>query len=26
VLVREVLNEWLRSKSSPGFPSTTLGL
>jgi hypothetical protein len=26
VLVRESLNEWLRSKSSPGFPSTTLGL
>lgn len=26
VLVRESLNEWLRSKSSPGFPFTTLGL
>ena len=26
VLVRESLNEWVRSKSSPGFPSTTLGL
>ena len=26
VLLRESLNEWLRSKSSPGFPSTTLGL
>lgn len=26
VLLRELLNEWLRSKSSPGFPSTTLGL
>ena len=25
-LLRESLNEWLRSKSSPGFPSTTLGL
>ena len=26
VAMREVLNEWLSSKSSPGFPSTTLGL
>lgn len=26
VLLRESLNEWLRGKSSPGFPSTTLGL
>jgi hypothetical protein len=26
VLVRETVSEWLRSKSSPGFPSTTLGL
>ena len=26
VLLRETLNEWLRGKSSPGFPSTTLGL
>ncbi|HEY9207471.1 hypothetical protein [Acidovorax soli] len=26
VLLRESLHEWLRSKSSPGFPSTTLGL
>ncbi|OYX10838.1 MAG: hypothetical protein B7Z11_06295 [Acidovorax sp. 32-64-7] len=26
VLLRESLNEWLRSKSSSGFPSTTLGL
>lgn len=24
--MRELLNEWLRGKSSPGFPSTTLGL
>ena len=24
--MREVLNEWVRSKSSPGFPATTLGL
>lgn len=24
--VREVLNEWVRSKSSPAFPATTLGL
>ena len=24
--VREVLNEWVRSKSSPAFPVTTLGL
>ena len=26
VLLRETLNEWVRSKSTPGFPSTTLGL
>lgn len=26
VLLRENLNEWLRSKSAPGFPATTLGL
>lgn len=26
VLLRETLNEWIRSKSTPGFPSTTLGL
>lgn len=26
VLLRESLSEWLRSKSAPGFPSTTLGL
>lgn len=26
VLLRETINEWVRSKSSPGFPSTTLGL
>ena len=26
VLLRESLNEWVRSKSTPGFPSTTLGL
>ena len=26
VVVREVLNEWVRSKSSPGFPATILGL
>lgn len=26
VLLRETLNEWIRSKSAPGFPSTTLGL
>ena len=26
VLLRESLNEWLRSRSVPGFPSTTLGL
>ena len=26
VLLRESLHEWLRSKSAPGFPSTTLGL
>ena len=26
VLLRETLNEWLRSKSSPGFPASTLGL
>lgn len=26
VLMREVLNEWLHGKSSPGFPVTTLGL
>lgn len=26
VLLRETLNEWVRSKSAPGFPSTTLGL
>lgn len=24
--MRELLNEWVRSKSSPGFPATTLGL
>lgn len=26
VLLREKLNKWVRSKSSPGFPATTLGL
>lgn len=26
VLLRETLNEWLRSKSTPGFPASTLGL
>ena len=26
VLLRETLNEWLRSKSVPSFPATTLGL
>ena len=26
VLLHETLNEWVRSKSAPGFPSTTLGL
>lgn len=26
VLLRESLNEWVRSKSAPGFPATTLGL
>ncbi len=26
VLVRETLNEWVRSKSAPGFAATTLGL
>ncbi|MDD2545978.1 MAG: hypothetical protein PHI55_06785 [Burkholderiaceae bacterium] len=26
VRVRELLNEWLHSKSTPGFPATTLGL
>ena len=26
VLLKETLNEWVRSKSAPGFPSTTLGL
>ncbi|MCO4094723.1 MAG: hypothetical protein HEQ37_14230 [Acidovorax sp.] len=26
VLLRESLQEWVRSKSAPGFPSTTLGL
>ena len=26
VLLRETLDEWLRSKSSPGFPASTLGL
>lgn len=26
VSLRETLNEWVRSKSVPGFPSTTLGL
>ncbi|RZJ14296.1 MAG: hypothetical protein EON50_06550 [Acidovorax sp.] len=26
VLLRETLNEWMRSKSSPGFPASTLGL
>lgn len=26
VAMREVLSEWVRSKSSPGFPATTLGL
>jgi len=26
VLLRETLNEWVRNKSSLGFPSTTLGL
>jgi hypothetical protein len=26
LLLRETLNEWARSKSSPGFPATTLGL
>ena len=26
VMLQEVLAEWMRSKSTPGFPSTTLGL
>lgn len=26
VLVHESLSEWIRSKSTPGFPATTLGL
>jgi len=26
VLLRETLDEWLRSKSTPGFPASTLGL
>lgn len=26
VMLKELLNEWMRSKSTPGFPSTTLGL
>lgn len=26
VVLRESLNEWVRGKSAPGFPSTTLGL
>ena len=26
VLLRETLDEWVRSKSVPGFPATTLGL
>lgn len=26
VLLRETINEWVRGKSTPGFPSTTLGL
>ena len=26
VLLRETLSEWLRSKSTPGFPASTLGL
>ncbi|MCE1193133.1 MAG: hypothetical protein LWW96_13380 [Acidovorax sp.] len=26
VLLRETLGEWLRSKSAPGFPASTLGL
>lgn len=26
LLLRETLAEWLRSKSTPGFPATTLGL
>jgi hypothetical protein len=26
VLLHETLQEWVRSKSAPGFPSTTLGL
>jgi len=26
VLLRETLDEWLRAKSTPGFPATTLGL
>ncbi|MCK6414068.1 MAG: hypothetical protein L6Q63_00705 [Giesbergeria sp.] len=26
VMLQEVLAEWVRSKSTPGFPSTTLGL
>lgn len=26
VLLQELLAEWVRSKSAPGFPSTTLGL
>ena len=26
VLVRETLDEWVRSKSAPAFPATTLGL
>jgi len=26
VLMQEVLTEWVRSKSAPGFPATTLGL
>lgn len=26
IVLRESLGEWMRSKSAPGFPSTTLGL
>lgn len=26
VVLKELLNEWMRSRSAPGFPSTTLGL
>ena len=26
LLLSEMLQEWVRSKSAPGFPATTLGL